>query len=139
MIIVAIERSLVEIIASEAYIYMPNVKNSSYLMTGDTTVNVSGPYNVTGHFTQSYAAFLPATVERQRPGEGSAATDNVPMYLSNDEGKCTFVPGQDFTSAGEQSPLGHDQQSCCDACSNNKKCQVRAAPVFSHFLCQSDI
>ena len=54
-----VENSLMEVVSSEAYIYMPNVKNTSHLLTGDTTLAVSGPFNVSGHFTQSFAAFLP--------------------------------------------------------------------------------
>eukprot|EP01052_Picozoa_sp_SAG31_P067312 SAG31_NODE_26100_length_448_cov_1.028653_1_plen_78_part_01 len=78
-------------------------------MTGDTTVNVSGVYNVTGHFTQSYVAFLPTTTDEllgyptdkslaeQFLPEKAVATDIDPgKKWSGDSGswsQCNFVPG----------------------------------------------
>ena len=57
----AAESSLQEVEGgSDVYLYLPNTKNSTYLLTGDTKLNASNPaYNVTGHFTQSFVADLP--------------------------------------------------------------------------------
>ena len=56
-----VEKALLEVVASPAtYLYCPNQKNASLLLTGDHQVKASDPaYNVSGHFTQSFVAFLP--------------------------------------------------------------------------------
>lgn len=56
-----IESSLLEVVASpETYLYLPNTRNASHILTGDKEVLASDPkYNVTGHFTQSFVADVP--------------------------------------------------------------------------------
>lgn len=55
-----IEKALLEVDSSEAYLYLPNQRNASLLLTGDHKIKASDPqYNVTGHFTQSFVADIP--------------------------------------------------------------------------------
>ena len=55
-----VESSLLEVTSSEAYLYLPNTKNATYILTGDNQIKASDPrYNVTGHFTQSFVADVP--------------------------------------------------------------------------------
>jgi len=55
-----VESSLLEVTSSEAYLYLPNTKNATYILTGDKQIKASDPrYNVTGHFTQSFVADVP--------------------------------------------------------------------------------
>ena len=57
-----VENSLLEVVASpQTFLYLPNTKNATHILSGDKEVLASDPeYNVTGHyFTQSFAADVP--------------------------------------------------------------------------------
>jgi hypothetical protein len=44
----------------QTYLYLPNQKNSTLLLSGDKQIKASDPlYNVSGHFTQSFVADVP--------------------------------------------------------------------------------
>lgn len=51
----AVESSLLEVVASESYVFLPNVKNTTYILTGDVQIPANDSrYNVTG-MSISYA------------------------------------------------------------------------------------
>eukprot|EP01043_Picozoa_sp_COSAG02_P005865 COSAG02_NODE_162_length_32474_cov_13.222511_1_plen_149_part_00 len=56
-----IETSLLEVVGSPStFLYLPNTKNASHIVSGDTEVLAADPrYNITGHFTQSFVASIP--------------------------------------------------------------------------------
>ena len=56
-----VETALLEVTSSpQTYLYLPNQKNSSLLLSGDKQIKASDPlYNVSGHFTQSFVADVP--------------------------------------------------------------------------------
>jgi hypothetical protein len=53
------EKALLEVVASEAFLYLPNQYNATHLLVGDKTIAMEDRYNVSGHFTQSFVADVP--------------------------------------------------------------------------------
>ena len=45
--------------STEVFLYLPNMKNSSDLLSGDHTIPAAGPYAPNDHFTNSFVADVP--------------------------------------------------------------------------------